>query len=108
MTLSAYNVEQRFGVLDVDEEGKITAFREKAKDDGSLINMGYMVCQPEIFDYIEDDSTVFEKTPLEMVAAKGELMAYKHQGFWQCMDTVREKQKLEEMWANNTAPWKVW
>ena len=101
-------MEQRFGVLDVDEEGKITAFREKAKDDSSLINIGYMVCQPEIFDYIEDDSTVFEKTPLEMVAAEGELMVYKHQGFWQCMDTVREKQKLEEMWANNTALWKVW
>lgn len=108
MTLSAYNAEQRFGILEMDDEGKVKAFREKAKDDSSLVNMGYMVCQPEVIDFIQDDSTVFEKEPLERIAAAGELVAYKHQGFWQCMDTIREKQKLEEMWADGTAPWKMW
>lgn len=70
--------------------------------------MGYMVCQPEIFDHIIGDETVFEKKPLIEAAAEMQLMAYKHNGFWQCMDTVRERQKLEEMWADGTAPWKVW
>ncbi len=108
LTISAYNVEQRFGVLDINEEGQITAFREKAANDGSMVNMGYMVCQPEIFDHIIGDETVFEKKPLIEAAAGKQLMAYKHNGFWQCMDTVRERQKLEEMWADGTAPWKVW
>lgn len=108
ITLSAYNVEQRFGVLDINDAGQITAFREKAANDGSLVNMGYMVCQPEIFQYIDGDGTVFEKKPLIEAAQEGQLMAYKHTGFWQCMDTVRERQKLEEMWADGTAPWKVW
>lgn len=108
LTMSAYNVEQRFGVLDIEKDGKITAFREKAKGDGGLINIGYMVCNPEVFDYIEGDNTVFEKAPLEKIASEGKLMAYKHEGFWQCMDTIREKQKLEQLWADNKAPWKVW
>ena len=106
--MSAYNMEQRFGVLDILEDGKIGAFREKAKGDGGMINMGYMVCEPKIFDYIEGDATVLEKGPLAKAASEGELMAYKHQGFWQCMDTIREKQKLEELWADQKAPWKVW
>lgn len=108
ITMSAYNMEQRFGVLDISEDGKIKAFREKAKGDGGLINIGYMVCEPEVFDYIEGDTTVFEKHPLAKAASEGELMAYKHEGFWQCMDTIREKQKLEELWENKKAPWKVW
>lgn len=108
MTISAYNIEQRFGILDIDETGEVTAFREKAKDDGNLVNIGYMVCEPEVFDLIEGDSTVFEKTPLTTAAQKGQLMAYKHEGFWQCMDTLREKQKLEELWNSGHAPWKVW
>lgn len=108
LTMSAYNMEQRFGVLDIAKDGKITAFREKAKGDGGLINIGYMVCEPEVFDYIEGDTTVFEKIPLERIASEGQLMAYKHEGFWQCMDTIREKQKLEELWADKKAPWKVW
>lgn len=108
MTISAYNIEQRFGILDIDETGEVTAFREKAKDDGNLVNIGYMVCEPEIFDLIEGDSTVFEKTPLTAAAQRGQLMAYKHEGFWQCMDTLREKQKLEELWNSGHAPWKVW
>lgn len=67
-----------------------------------------MVCQPEVFDLIEGDSTIFEKEPLNKAASMGELVAYKHDGFWQCMDTVREKQKLEDMWSKDKAPWKVW
>ena len=108
VTMSAYNAGQRFGVLDIDESGHIKEFREKTKGDGALINIGFMVCQPEFIDYIEGDSTMLEKTPLETVAHEEQLMAYKHAGFWQCMDTVREKEQLEKMWASGNAPWKVW
>ncbi len=108
-TLTAVHMEQRFGVLDIDRQDMtVSAFREKSQSDGSRINAGYMVLQPEIFDYIEDDSTVFEQAPLRTLAARGQLKAYKHNGFWQCMDTKRELEKLEEMWASGSAPWKVW
>ena len=107
-TMTAIHVTQRFGVLDIDGEGKINSFREKSDDDGSLINGGYMVLQPEIFDHIEGDSTVFEKQPLEAMAAMGELMAYRHDGFWQCMDTQRDKELLEKLWASGQAPWRKW
>lgn len=107
VTMSAYNPGQRFGVLGIDGDGRITEFREKSNSDGSMINIGYMVCQPEFLDYIEGDATVLEKAPLERVAKEGQLMAYKHKGFWQCMDTVREKEQLEKMWADGTAPWKI-
>ena len=108
-TLTAVHVGQRFGVLDIDRESKsITAFREKSSADGSRISAGFMVLEPEIFNYIEADSTVFEKEPLERLAREGQLNAYKHNGFWQCMDTQREKENLEEMWASGRAPWKVW
>lgn len=108
ITMSAYNAEQRFGVLDIDEYGQVKEFREKTRGDGNLINIGFMVCQPEFIDYIDDDDTVLEKKPLETAAKNGELMAYKHEGFWQCMDTVREKELLEKMWRSGNAPWKVW
>ena len=107
-TLTAINVEQRFGVLDITEDGFVENFREKSKMDGNRINAGYMVLEPGIFDLIEGDSTVLEKEPLEKAAKMGELKAYKHDGFWQCMDTKREKEKLEELWASGKAPWKVW
>ena len=107
-TITAASVGQRFGVLTIDENQAITAFREKNDMDGSRINAGYMVMEPQIFDYIKDDHTVFEKEPLEMVAQMGELKAYKFNGFWQCMDTKREKDKLDEMWNSGNAPWKVW
>lgn len=107
-TMSAINVGQRFGVLDIDEEGHINAFREKSLDDGSVINGGFMVLEPAVFDYISDDSTVFEKEPLEKVASLSQLMAYKHHGYWQCMDTQRDKFALEQLWAENNAPWKKW
>lgn len=107
-TMTAISIDQRFGVLDIKENGAIESFREKTKDDGSIINGGFMICEPKIIDYIDDDTTVFEKKPLETMADMGELMAYRHPGFWQCMDTQRDKLKLEELWASGNAPWKVW
>lgn len=107
-TMTAVNVGQRFGVLDISEDGQINSFREKQNDDGAVVNGGFMVLQPEVFDYIEGDSTVFEKAPLERLADEGQLMAYRHEGFWQCMDTQRDHQLLEKLWASGHAPWKVW
>ena len=107
-TLTAILVSQRFGVLDIDRSDAVREFREKTAQDGSYINGGFMVLQPEIFDLIEGDSTVFEKYPLETAAKSGQLSAYKHDGFWQCMDTLRDKQLLEKLWADGTAPWKNW
>ena len=107
-TITAISVSERFGVLEIDENDNIEAFREKTEADSSCISGGFMVLEPEIFDYIEGDNTVFEKGPLKQLAAKGELKAYKHEGFWQCMDTKREHDKLEEMWKSKNAPWKLW
>lgn len=108
ITIAAYNAGQRFGVLDIAANGRITEFREKTKGDGNMINIGFMVCNPEFIDYIAGDDTVLENFPLENAAAKGELMAYRHRGFWQCMDTIREKEQLEKLWASGNAPWAVW
>lgn len=108
-TLTAVHVGQRFGVLDIDKDNMdIKAFREKSHADGSRINAGYMVLDPEVFDYIDGDDTVFEKEPLQRLARDGQLNAYKHNGFWKCMDTQREKECLEKMWYSGNAPWKVW
>ena len=107
-TVSVYNFGQNKGVLEVKEDGMVTAFREKSDFDGDLINIGFMVFQPEVFDYIQDDSTVFEKEPMNALVSQQQLAAYTHKGFWQCMDTVREKQKLEQLWASGNAPWKIW
>ena len=106
-TMTAVRPEGRFGVLEIDHQ-QIQAFREKSKDDSGWINGGFMVLSPLIFDYIANDTTVFEKDPLENLATQGQLMAYKHEGFWQCMDTQRDKHKLEELWSTRQAPWKVW
>ena len=108
ITLAAYNPGQRFGSLDVGTDGQIYSFREKAKGDGALMNAGFMVCEPGFIDFIDGDSVMLEREPMERAAAAGQLMAYHHKGFWQCMDTVREKQTLEKMWAEGCAPWKVW
>lgn len=107
-TLTAINVAQRFGVLDLNNNDSISAFREKQDTDKSVVNGGFMVMNPEIFDYIDGDDTVFEKKPLETIAKMGELMAYRHDGFWQCMDTQRDKQLLEGLWESGKAPWKLW
>ena len=108
ITISAYNAGQRFGVLDVDASGRVQEFREKTQGDGNLINIGFMVCQPEFLTYIDGDDTMLEKAPLEQAAQMGQLMAYKHRGFFQCMDTVREREMLEKLWDEGRAPWKVW
>lgn len=107
-TMSMYNFGQNKGVVEVGANGVIDAFREKSDMDGDLINIGFMVFQPELFDLIEDDSTVFEKGPLTKLVAQKELVGYVHKGFWQCMDTLREKQQLEKLWESDKAPWKVW
>ena len=107
-TLTAVMLEQQKGVLDIGGDNAVHSFREKAIGDGAPINAGYMVLEPEIFDYIDGDDTVFEKKPLETLAAKGELMSYMHRGFWQCMDTKREMDMLEKMLDTGNAPWKKW
>lgn len=107
-TISMVNLAQQKGVLDVDAEGKIRSFREKEEKDGAVINGGFMVLEPEIFDYLQDDNTILEQSPMQNLAAEGKLMGYYHDGFWQCMDTQREKKLLEELWASGKAPWKRW
>lgn len=107
-TLTAVQIEQQKGVLDIGGDNAVHSFREKNSNDGALINAGYMVLEPEIFDYIDGDSTVFEKEPLVKLAENGELMSYKHTGFWQCMDNKREMDLLEKLWNSGSAPWKVW
>lgn len=108
LTLTAINATQRFGVLDVGGDNMIRSFREKHKSDGSRVNAGYMVCEPEVFDLIEGDETVFEREPLETAAKMGQLMAYKYDGYWQYMDTKRDHERLEELWKSGKAPWKTW
>lgn len=107
-TMTAIQPGGRFGTLEIDKENVIESFAEKRKEDGGWINGGYMVLEPEILDYIEGDYTTFEREPLEQLSKEGELLAYKYEGFWQCMDTMRDKQQLEEMIENKTAPWMVW
>lgn len=107
-TMTAVQPEGRFGVLELEGNG-VKSFREKDKRDGGWINCGFMVMEPKIFDYIEGDATVFEREPLERLAEEGQLGCYKHDGFWQCMDTMRDKEKLEKLWSSSSqAPWKVW
>lgn len=107
-TLTSVALAQRFGILDIDNQDCIKSFREKSSSDGGWMNAGFMVLEPQIFDYIDGDETVFEKKPLETLAAMGELKAYRHNGYWQCMDTKREMEKLEKLWNSGNAPWKIW
>ena len=107
-TLTMVELNQRFGVIDIDETNTVKSFREKSKSDSSVINGGFMVFQPEVFDLIESDSTVFERYPLQQMAELGELKGFAHKGFWQCMDTQRDKQNLENLWNSGNAPWKMW
>ncbi|MBQ9420493.1 MAG: glucose-1-phosphate cytidylyltransferase [Lachnospiraceae bacterium] len=107
-TITTVNISELKGVLETDSDGRITSFREKEDCDASLINGGFMVFNKEIFNYLEDDTTILEKDALEKLSKEGQLMGYYHTGFWQCMDTQREKKKLEELWAAGAAPWKVW
>jgi glucose-1-phosphate cytidylyltransferase len=106
-TMTAVHPDARFGVLEVGKN-QVTAFREKSEADAGWINGGFMVLDPGIMRYLKDDSTVFEREPIERCAAEGLMNAYCHEGFWQCMDTLREKEMLERLWASGKAPWKTW
>lgn len=107
-TLTAVKQVQEKGILNIAEDSSVRAFREKAACDEAPINAGYMVLEPKVFDYIEGDLTNFEKGPLAKIAAEGQLMSFIHEGFWQCMDNIREKNLLEKLLEENKAPWKKW
>ena len=106
-TLTAVKMAQEKGVLDI-EGGAVKSFREKNQLDGAPINAGYMVLEPTVFDLLDGDGCIFERKPLEMLAKNGELMSYIHEGFWQCMDNIREKNMLEKLLQEGKAPWKKW
>lgn len=107
-TLTAVMLSQEKGILDIGGDNAVKAFREKNLSDSAPINAGYMVLNPEIFDYIEDDGTIFERGPLEKLTEEQQLMSFMHRGFWQCMDTKREKDILEGLWSSGQAPWRTW
>ncbi len=107
-TMTAIKPNSRFGVLDLSDNDEVNAFREKSDVDSGWINAGFMVLSTEVLDYVKDDTIMFEREPMEKLAEEGQLMCYKHDGFWQCMDTLRDKEKLEDLWNENKAPWKVW
>ena len=106
-TVTAIQPPGRFGALDVKSD-LITGFQEKPDGDGGWVNGGFFVLSPKVMDYIDDDSSVWEQGPMEQLAKEGQLSAYKHTGTWQCMDTLRDKQMLEELWESGKAPWKIW
>ena len=107
-TLTSVIIEQQKGVLDIGGDNSVRSFREKSALDGSPINAGYMVFEPEVFNYIDGDDTILESDTLVKLANEGQLMSYKHSGFWQCMDTKREKDILEKIWADGRTPWRKW
>lgn len=108
-TITAINLDGRFGILQIDEDNdSINRFAEKEKNAGGWVNGGFMVLEPEVLNYIEGDETIFEREPLENLAKDGELKAYKHGGFWKCMDIKRDHDALQELWASDDAPWHLW
>lgn len=108
-TLTAVKPTGKFGAIKIDNDGTINDFQEKPDGDGNWINGGFMVCEPEVFNYIDkDESTIFERKPLENLAKDGQLNAYKHVGFWRSMDTLKDKNDLTELWLNNKAQWAKW
>lgn len=110
VTMASVQPVGRFGVLDMRETGQVNNFLEKPKSDGNWINAGFFVCNPTVLDYIDDekDDVIWEKDPLEKLTQDGQLFSFQHMGFWQCMDTLRDKTLLENYWASGNAPWKVW
>lgn len=107
-TLTAVKLQQSKGVLDIGGDNAVRAFREKSIRDSASINAGFMVLEPQIFNYLDGDECIFEQDPLMRLAKEGQLMSYQHTGFWQCMDTEREKKELETLWETGHAPWKLW
>lgn len=107
-TITTVNIGQAKGVMSINDEGVVKSFREKSEQDGAIINGGFMVLSPKIFDYIDGDDTIFEQEPLQKLVDEEELMSFYHNDFWQAMDTQREKNKLEELWYSGKAPWKIW
>jgi len=108
LTVTAVQPSGRFGALDISDDQTVKSFIEKPKGDGAWINGGYFVCQPEVIDYIDDDSTIWEKGPLENIANDKQLNAYLHYDFWKPMDTLRDNKELNQLWKENKAPWKIW
>jgi len=106
-TLTATQPPGRFGALNLDRH-KIASFEEKPQGDGGWINGGFFVLSPKVFDYIDGDDSIWEREPMEKLAREGQMSAYLHKGFWQPMDTLRDKNQLEELWASGKAPWKIW
>lgn len=107
-TITATYPPGRFGALEISSENFVSSFREKPIGDGGMINGGFFVLDPKVLDLIDGDDTVWEQEPLELLAKNNELKAYNHEGFWQCMDTLRDKKLLEELWESGNAPWQVW
>ena len=107
-TVTAVPPPGRFGSLNIDKNGIVTSFEEKTEGKSSLINGGFFVCEDGVFDYLEDDATIFEKEPLENMSKDAKLNSYRHYGFWRPMDTLRDKNELSELWNQNKAPWKLW
>lgn len=109
-TVTAIQLEARFGGMDLAQNGQVTDFREKVKDEGKWINAGFFVLQPEVFNYLQGDmqQMMWEDDPLEQLTANGELVAYRHMGFWKCMDALRDKLELEHLWQSGNAKWKTW
>jgi glucose-1-phosphate cytidylyltransferase len=108
VTVTAVQPSGRFGALNLDDRNAVRSFQEKPRGDGSWINGGFFVVEPDVFRLIPGDDTVWEREPLETVARNGQLIAFNHTGFWQPMDTLRDKTQLEELWRSGSAPWKVW
>jgi glucose-1-phosphate cytidylyltransferase len=108
VTVTAVQPSGRFGALNLNESNQVNSFMEKPKGDGSWINGGFFVCEPEVFNYLHSDTEIWEREPMEQIAKEGQLQAYKHVGFWKPMDTLRDKQDLEQAWESRNAPWKTW
>jgi glucose-1-phosphate cytidylyltransferase len=108
ITMTSVQPDGRFGALAISDQQQVLSFKEKPKGDGNWINGGFFICEPKVMDYISDDSTIFEKEPLENLAGAGELFTYRHKGFWQCMDTLRDKRNLNNLWESANPPWKTW
>jgi len=108
ITMTSIQPPSRYGALSIERDNAVSNFREKPEGEGSWINGGFFICEPKVMDYIEDDATVFEQEPLNNLVKDKEMFTWQHQGFWACMDTLRDKNYLCELWETGTAPWKIW